>query len=276
MPTKKQIKSAKKLKRARRSKTSFPELTEQIVDSSDIILEVLDSRFIQDTRNYELEKKIAKKNKKIIYVLNKSDIVNKLYANKLKISPYVSVSCKLRKGIKKLRDKIKRISKEVKSPLDKSGKIIVGVIGYPNTGKSSLINLLIGKKSAGTGSEAGFTRGIQKLKLSSDIVLIDTPGVIPKEEYSTSDKSKISKNVEVGGKSYTQIKEPEIVVARLMKEYSRIIEKYYKINSKGDSEFLLETLGRKLNYLKKGGEVNLDKTARKILKDWQQGEIRIF
>jgi ribosome biogenesis GTPase A len=268
MTTKRQLRSAKKLKNIERQKEKYPSITGKIIHDSDIILEILDSRFVNDTRNIEAEKEIIKRNKKIIFVLNKSDIA--FPKKKEKLKPYAIISCKERKGIKNLRDKIKEISKKIKKE-----KVVVGVIGYPNTGKSSLINSLIGKGSAPVSSQAGFTKGMQKLKLSEGIVLIDTPGIIPEKEYSTTKKELILKYAKVGGKSYSQIKEPELVIAKIMEEHRGVLEKYYNIRAKNNVEILLEELGRKKGLLKKGGEVDEDKTARLILKDWQTGQIKI-
>jgi len=270
MPTKRQKRSEKKLKNIKKQKQKYPALVNKIVESSDIILEILDARFITDTRNLEIEKEIKKQNKKIIYVLNKSDLVNKIKKEK-NLQPHIFISCKLRKGIKELRNKIKIESKKITKFDD---KITIGVIGYPNTGKSSLINLLIGKRSAGIGADAGFTKGVQKLKLTSGIMLLDSPGVIPEKEYSGVKKEAIAKHTIVGGRSYSQVKEPEIVVAKLIKEFKGILEKHYKINAKGNSEILLEKLGRKKRFLKKGDKINIDKTARLILKEWQIGVIK--
>jgi len=261
----------RRVEKIRKQRPKYPDILNEIVDKSDIILEVLDARFPEETRNLGIEELITEKNKKIIYVFNKSDLTKK---SKLKnfghLNPGVQISCKKREGIKRLRDMIKKLSKKVDSE-----KIFVGVIGYPNTGKSSLLNILVGKSSAGVGSEAGFTRGIQKIKLTEKIVLIDTPGVIPKEEYSQEDKTKISKHTIVGGRSYTQVKEPETVIHNIMQQYPGILEEHYGIGAKGDSEILIEELGKRKGFMKKGNKVNEDKTARQILRDWQEGKIKI-
>jgi ribosome biogenesis GTPase A len=60
-----------------------------------------------------------------------------------------------------------------------------------------------------------------------------------------------------------------------MRDYSNILERFYKIDAKGDAEVLLEELGKRKGFLKKGGEVNEDTTARLILKDWQTGKIKL-
>ncbi|MCA9487839.1 MAG: 50S ribosome-binding GTPase [Nanoarchaeota archaeon] len=269
-----------------KQRQKYPDIAKKIVDTSDIILEVLDSRFPNQTRNKELESEIKTQKKKIIYVLNKSDLAKN--QKRTLPTPNVKVSCTKRIGIKQLRDKIKQISKTIeqretrelrkdKVVKGEDSRIKVGVIGYPNTGKSSLLNLLSGKKAAGVGSEAGFTKGVQKIRLSSEIVLIDTPGVIPEEDYSQTEKKKIAQNTMFGGKSYTQIKEPEIVIHRILEEFPNSLEKHYKIKLENnlDSEELIEKVGNLKGFFKKGNKVDEDKTAREILRAWQKGEINI-
>ncbi len=259
-------------KNATESKEKYPALLQQIIRDSDIIMEVLDARFPEETRNIEIEQEIQKKGKRIIYVLNKSDLLTKRVQSNL--TPILYLSSKERSGSKKLRAQIKMLARNVVKPVER-GKITVGVIGYPNTGKSSLINFLIGKKSAGTGPDAGFTKGVQKLKLTKGLVLLDSPGVIPAKEYSHTDMTAVSKHAKVNARSSTQVKDPAIVVSEIMKDYAKILEEHYKIDAKGDGEVLIEELGKRRGYLKKGGEINEDKTARLILSDWQEGKIKI-
>ncbi len=265
------------LENIKKQKAKYPVLAEKVVRMSDIILEILDSRFIKETRNPELEKQIKREGKKIIYIFNKSDLIDvkKVSEEDKMLNPKSFVSCTERRGIKELRNKIKALSSQIETPVDRIlNKITVGVIGYPNTGKSSVINLLTGKNSAGIGADAGFTKSIQKIRLTSEIVLLDSPGVIPCREYSTSDNKTWSRNTKVGARSYGQVKNPEVVVSDLMKEYSMLLENFYKISAEGNPEILIEELGRKKGFLNKGNIVDEDKTARFIIKDWQRGKIR--
>jgi len=286
------LKEKRNLEKIKKQKQKYPSITKKIIEASDIMLQVLDARFIQETRNLELEETIKKKEKKIINVINKSDLLDKKNLSEKQsneIYPFVFVSCMKRKNIKKLRDLIKIEAKKINKenychekpqeqyiiPLRDKEKINIGVIGYPNTGKSSLINILTGKASAGTGAEAGFTKGFQKIRLTPNINLIDTPGIIPKNIYSEVKKQELSQHTKLGGRSYSQVKEPEIIVSELMKEYRGVFENFYDIKAKGDPETLTEKLGKRKGFLIKKGEVNSDKTARLILKDWQEGKIKV-
>jgi len=281
-------KEKRHLKKLKKQKLEYPAIAKKIIEASDIILQILDSRFIEDTRNKKLESLIKNKEKRIINVINKSDLTQKKKIDDTKskeLYPYVFVSCKLRKGIKNLRNLIKIESKKIEinneeieeeiKKLRSKNKINVGVIGYPNVGKSSLINILIGKKSAPVASQAGFTKGFQKLRLTPDIVLIDTPGIIPEKIYNQLRKQEITEHTKLGGRSYNQVKEPEIIVSELTKEYKSLFENFYKIKAKNNAEILIEKLGKKKKFLKKGSEVDTDKTARLILKDWQEGKISL-
>ncbi len=268
----------RRIENVRKQRGKFPSIADKIIEDSDIVLEILDARFVDETRNEDFENKVKESGKILVYVFNKSDLVKKLslrgFSN---LKPKVFVSSTERNGVRDLRNLIKKLSKNVEKPVNKdgSGKVTVGIIGYPNVGKSSLINVLIGKSSAGTSSQSGFTKALQKLKLSENIHLLDSPGVIPESEYSGFDKEKIAKHAKVGARDFSKVKDPEMAVFEIMKNYSKTLEDFYGIDAGGDSERLIEELGRKKGFMKKKGEINEDKTARLILKDWQSGEIKV-
>lgn len=257
------------LKNIKKQRKRFPSITEKILNEADIIIEVLDARFVKDIFNPEIDNFIKSKNKKIIHAINKSDLISLENIEEMP-DKSVLISCKDRRGINELRNIIKIVSSQLKKE-----KIIVGILGYPNTGKSSLINALIRRGSAPVSSQAGYTKSMQKLKLADSIFLLDSPGVIPRKEYSTTEGKKIAGHARIGARTYSNVKDPEHAVVELMGKYPGVLEAYYKIYSNGDSEILLEELGRQKNMLKKGNEVNADQVARLILKEWQEGKIKI-
>lgn len=256
-------------------KLYVPSMIDNILEKADIILQVLDSRFIEKTRNLEIEEKVKKLGKILIYVLNKSDLVD---VNKLRMNvelenlkPNLFFSAKERRGSRDLKKLIKITSKKLNLE-----DVNVGIIGYPNTGKSSIINILTGRASARTSPEAGYTKGIQKIKLSKGLYLIDTPGIIPPKERTSADQELLVKHSQIGAVTWDKTKNPDMVISKLMKEYPNLLEKHYKIDAKEDSEILIEGLGKRLNYFKKGGLIDEERVAKKILKDWQEGKIKVL
>jgi hypothetical protein len=247
----------------------------EIIRISDIILEVLDARFIEETRNKELEDMILKSGKKLVFILNKVDLIDvaelKRNIDLEGLKPYVLVSCKTKNGIRELRTRIKIEAKKIK----RERGTHVGIIGYPNTGKSSLINVIAGGGRAKTASESGFTKGMQKIRLAKGVLLLDSPGVMPEKEAPAHRTEHAKKLSFIGVKTFDRAKNPEFIVFELMKEHPGVFENYYGIDAKGDSEKLIEEFGRKNKFLAKGGSVNVDRAARAILKDWQLGKIRV-
>lgn|SRR3989344_6366908 len=240
-------------------------LVTRVINESELVLIVLDARFPNQTRNPELERKIIKMKKDFIYIINKADLVDKTELEKKTrhIEPKVLVSSKKNLGTTILRNKIFHLIK--KRP------ITISVVGYPNTGKSSLINCLKQKRSAGVSSRSGFTRGKQLLKITEGIYLIDTPGVIPSSTRSETLKALTNiKNPET-------IKDPDLVAMKIinqfMKNNPQKLEDFYQIRVQDTLETTLEAISKRLNHLKKGGKLDTDRTAKKIITDWQRGKL---
>ena len=234
----------------------------KVIREADILLEVLDARTVEETRNIEIERKIEKSGKKLIYVINKSDLIEKDDAEKLKksIPNSVFVSAVERTGTKKLRDKILACSGNY-------AEVKVGVLGYPNTGKSSIINALKGRAAAKTSSVSGYTRGVQKVRISRRIMLLDTPGVFP---YKERDEGK---HAMTAARSTHDIKDVELAAMDLIEALKGRIEKYYDAEKGADAEETLENIAVAMKKLKRKGEPDTKLAAKTIIHDWQIGKI---
>lgn len=250
----------------------FTQMARDVIDQSDIVLEVLDARFIDKTRNQELEREVNNKGKKLIYVLTKADLIEiknlKFNYDLTAIEPYVLFSAVGRVGRARLREMI-----AVEASKFKKKRVLVGVIGYPNTGKSSLINVLCGGKRAGTSPSAGFTKAIQKVKFRKGVYILDSPGVITGGEENSINERIVKKQIEIGAKDYLKAKYPDLVLNEIMKENPGIFDEFYGVDSNNEIDVLLEKLGKRWNFLKKKGEIDVERTAKRILKDWQEGKI---
>ena len=152
--------------------------------------------------------------------------------------------------------------------LSRGEPVVIGVLGYPNVGKSSLINALAGKAKARTSSESGFTKGLQKVKVNNKITILDTPGVFPDKE---KDNKKFGKT---GAVDFGKIKDPEIVALTIIRDNKTLLEKHYNIKSEDEEDFL-EKLAIMFKKMSKGNTPNLEAASRLFLKDWQTGKIII-
>ncbi|MCH7902656.1 50S ribosome-binding GTPase [archaeon] len=240
-------------------------IVRQVVEDADIVIEVADARFPEQSRNHDLEQLVKAKGKKLLIVLNKSDLIGKNEAKremeKIK-ERSIFVSAKLRNGARKIKEEIGRFNVK--------GEVKIAVTGYPNTGKSSIINMLKGTSSARTSSLAGFTKGKQMIRISSKIMLIDTPGIIPLKEHDVTLMALLS------AKSVQQIKDLEgtgMDIAEILMESNKSgLEKFYGIKASDGEEFL-EELALKRKKLLKKGKPDLNASARILIVDFQKGKI---
>jgi ribosome biogenesis GTPase A len=244
---------------------NFWNVIHRVLRDADVLLIVLDARMISHTRNEEVEKKVLDTKKPYIYVINKSDLIDietaKAYSKKIPNS--VFMSAKEHKGTSILREKIQIAA----SKAGITGEIRVGVLGYPNVGKSSIINALSGRNAAPVSNISGFTRGLRHVRATAKILLLDTPGVIPYLEKNDM------KHAIIGTIDYAKEKEPDMVAVFLMKEFPSLIENYYGVAKKRDPHKTLELIAEKRKLMAKGGIPDVERAGRMILKDWQTGKI---
>lgn len=241
-------------------RTSFWEHVNDVLHQVDIVIEVLDARYPEESRNKEIERKVLRLGKTILFVINKCDLVSSeaMERVKHKLTPCVFISSKNKWGTTILKKKILELSK--------GKRVTVGIVGYPNVGKSSLINALSGRHAARTSGQSGFTKGLQKVRVGTKIMVLDTPGVFPK-------KKEALQNAKMGAVDYAKVKDPETVAMQLILEELPLIQEFYQVQGE-DEEEILEAIGRKHHLFLRKGQVNLHAAARLVLKDWQIGNIR--
>ncbi len=240
---------------------NFWKIVNDVIERSDVILEVLDARFVDETRNAEIEGKVSAKGKRLIFVINKCDLVPKIYLDRKKreLRGSVFISAKEHLGTTMLREKILEVARK--------DKVLVGVVGYPNTGKSSVINALAGRSKAKTSSVSGYTKAIQAVNADRKIQLLDTPGVIPFREEDEF------LHIVIGARDVTKIEDPDYFAMKLIEHARGAIERHYNVPAASDPEEALEQIAKNGSMLKKGGMPDIEKASRKVLSDWQKGDI---
>lgn len=248
----------------------------KVIDSSDVVVQVLDARDPVGTRSPHIEAYLKKEKpwKHLIFVLNKCDLVP-TWATKRWVAvlsqdyPTLAFHASLTNPFGKGAF-IQLLRQFGKLHTDKK-QISVGFIGYPNVGKSSVINTLRSKKVCSVAPIAGETKVWQYITLMRRIFLIDCPGVVYPSEDSETDI------VLKGVVQVEKIKSPEdhigAVLERAKPEY---ISKTYKIDSWENAEDFLEKLAFRTGKLLKGGEPDLQTVGKMVLNDWQRGRIPFF
>ena len=150
--------------------------------------------------------------------------------------------------------------------------ISVGVIGYPNVGKSSVINTLRTKKVCNVAPNPGETKVWQYITLMKRIHMIDCPGVVW-ERTRDSDVDSVLKGVVRVERLDDATDYITSVLRRVKRKY---VQKAYRIQDWSDTEDFLTQLSVQYGKLLKGGDADLNTTAKMVLQDWQRGKLPFY
>ncbi|RXG72440.1 Nucleolar GTP-binding protein 2 [Armadillidium vulgare] len=261
--------------KAGQSKRIWSELY-KVIDSSDVVLQVLDARDPMGTRSSLVEKylKTEKPHKHLVFVLNKVDLVpvwvtQKWVACLSQEYPSLAFHSSLTNSFGK-GALISLLRQFAKLHNDKK-QISVGLIGYPNVGKSSIINTLRAKKVCNVAPIAGETKVWQYVTLMRRIYLIDCPGIVP-PSHETPEDMVLKGAVRTEYLSTPTDFIPE-VLRRVKHDYLR---RTYKIENWTTPDDFLEQVCRRTGKLLRGGEPDKNTVAKMMLNDWQRGKIPYF
>eukprot|EP01006_Ploeotia_vitrea_P049662 TRINITY_DN67365_c5_g2_i2.p1 TRINITY_DN67365_c5_g2~~TRINITY_DN67365_c5_g2_i2.p1 ORF type:complete len:604 (+),score=379.12 TRINITY_DN67365_c5_g2_i2:144-1814(+) len=289
----------------RKSRGWYYKELRKVIERADVLLEVLDARDPLGCRCTSVERMVlgqvnqtAKKPKRIILVLNKIDLVPAenvaAWVKYLRREfPVIAFKASTQQQRTKLTSAaVNAISGDTDNVAQSLGvganammsllkqyclahkiktAITVGIIGYPNVGKSSVINTMKRQRSVGVGSTPGFTKTVQHVKLDKHVQLLDSPGVL----FSTqdSDADLMLRNA----LRIEQVEDPiECAKTLVAKCSAKQLMQTYQIGGYNNADEFLFRVAQRRGLLKGGGVPNLDAAARAVLRDWNTGKIKYY
>lgn len=247
----------------------------------DLMIELVDARVPAASRNPDIDE--LGKNKARLVLLNKSDLAdergNDAWMEYFKGKGYsvVKVNSRSGAGMKAINSAVQEACKE-KIERDRKRGILnrpvrAMVVGIPNVGKSTFINAYAGRACAKTGNKPGVTKGKQWIRLSKQLELLDTPGILwPKFE-----DQQVGLRLAFIGSIKDEIMNLEELAAELISfmqdAYPGVLAEKYTINEKQNSYSVLEAIAESRHCLVRGNELDTAKAAGMLLDDFRNGRL---
>ena len=278
----------------------------KVIDASDVILQVLDARDPLGTRIHPTVENVilGHADKKMVLVLNKIDLIPKAAVSGWltylrKSHPTLAMKCGTNVqgskdhigrsqgdsalesscgvGVEHLLNLLKNYSRSSFNNKKKKTCISVGIIGYPNTGKSSILNTLKRCRAVGVSPRPGFTTSLQEVVLDKNIRLIDSPGVVF-DEYDDTKKDTASlflKNCIDVDSMEDPIPAVEALLNRCTLQ-SLIMTYNIPAFPQGNTMMFLAMVAKQYGKVLKGGIPDKVAAARAVLRDWNSGKIPYY
>jgi ribosome biogenesis GTPase A len=250
----------------------------EAMEKTDMIVEVLDARVPQASRNPLIEELRTFRQRPCLKILNKADLADPAatqkwldFYNKQKNVHAVALSCKKPSDVAKVTGLCMKIAPHRGTALK---PLRIMIMGIPNVGKSTLMNALLKKRVAKVGDEPAVTKSQQRLYLGNNIVLTDTPGMMwPKIEHPT-DGLMLAASHAIGSNALIEEEVATFLADILLMHYPHLLTARYGFKTDGiDGVSVIEGVAMKRAFRIKGGDLDLEKAAHTFLQDYRDGAI---
>ena len=261
-------------------------LMKENLKNVDLVIELLDARIPQSSRNPEIEK--LTEGRPLFTLLNKAALADPdateqwIEYYRKKCHSCLAVDCVSGKGMEKLMPAVRALLAEKLERYAQKGmsgrKLRAMVVGIPNVGKSSLINRLSGGKKAKVENRPGVTLAPQWVSTSLGLDLMDMPGVL----WPRFDHRETGENLAITGAIKDDVVEIETLAIALCHKlracYPALLAERYKLEWNEETTALtdyelFEYIGKKRGLLISGGEVNTERCANMLLDEFRAAKI---
>ena len=250
----------------------------ETMEMTDLVVEVLDARLPAASSNPMVEELRLHRQRPCLKIMNKDDLADPEvtkewldYFNRQSGVDAVALSCKNPAEVARIPQLCQKLVPHRTGP----GKPVrVMIMGIPNVGKSTLMNMLLKRRVAAVGDEPAVTKSQQRLYLNKNMVLTDTPGMLwPKIVYP-SDGHMLAASHAVGVNALIEEEVAAFLGDVLLARYPELLALRYKIPVDGlDGIGLMEMIARKRGFKIRGGELDVEKGAHTLLQDYRHGAI---
>ncbi len=254
-------------------------MIEENLKKVDVVIELLDARIPRSSANPMIREIIGAKPH--IIVLNKVDLANPQttkewveFFNEEGID-VITVDSKSGKGTKALVRLVEKKSQPIIEKWTRRGikgrSIRTIILGIPNVGKSTLINMLAKSGATQTANKPGKTRGPQWVRIGKNMELLDTPGVLwPKLEDQRA-AARLAITGAISDDVYDLEAVMKVLIGEFMEKDKEGFMARYKLKEEDmvSPEVIMETIGKKRGCLVKGGLIDLEKAQRILLDDYR-------
>ena len=247
---------------------------------NDMVIEVIDARIPEASKNPMLNQIIKQRQKPHLKVLNKSDIADSKvteqwlqFFNAEKNTSALAISSKSKKDKNKIKEAALKLVPHRGTSIKPLRAMIIGV---PNVGKSTLINMLSERKIAKTGDVPAVTQMQQRILVADDFIITDTPGMMwPKIEDEVQGYYLAASNT-IGINAYDEIETALFLLDNLKENYKQALQDRYQLKNiecEKKSEILLEVIALNKKLLSKGNQVDLLKAAITLIQDYRHQKL---
>jgi ribosome biogenesis GTPase A len=240
----------------------------------DLVIEVLDARIPFSSENPLVAE--LRGDKPCIQILNKEDLADPaVTADWLRV-------IEAREGVLALTHQMnlpklnQRLLAQVRTlvPPKRTGPVEAMIVGIPNVGKSTLINALCGRAIAKTGNKPAITRGQQRVKVGKALVLWDTPGFLWPKLSPPVCGYRLAVTGAISDRIVDAQEIAHFALRFLAQRYpDRLIATYGLEELPEGEEAMLEAIGTRRGFLRKGGVVDLERTSNAVLRDLGAGNL---